>query len=210
MPIIKSLPGASGPANVHVVTSVEIFATPLGLRWVGKYRSSESGGSAPTAFGTIAGVPVTAITEDPVAAFEQACIAHADNVFSGGEYAAPGAASPVGLDVERTLAWGRVKASRDAYLNSGVDTPVGRFDSDLNTLVNLLGALDDMPEDASQGWILADHTPVTMSKVQLRALGAALKHLRDSGYARGSALYAQIQAAEDVESLRSIVWTPPA
>lgn len=212
MPILKLIePARSQPAAYHTFTSVEFVRKPGGLHWRGFYRSfSGSGGAGPAlATGTIEGVPLTDFSVDPIEALERACIAHPDNVFFGGEYAAPGDVSG-GLEVERILAWQRVKGARDAYLNAGVDTPFGRFDSDLNTLVNLLGAVAEMPEGGSQGWILADHTPVILAKPQLQALGAALKTLRDSSYAQGSALYAQIQAAQTAEAVRAISWTPPA
>ena len=205
MSIIKPLQGATGPANIHTITSVEIFQVGPQLRWVGKYRSVAQEGGDPTAFGTVADVPYVP-SENPITAFEQACLAAEGSIFYGGDLLGN---SESLLGLERQLAWGRVKQNRDAHLNSGVTISVGRFDSDLNTLVNALGAVATMAPTDTKGWIMADHTPVLLTWAQIQELGAALANLRDSTYAHGSSLYAQIQSAQTVESVRSIVWTPP-
>lgn len=211
MPIIKSISQGGNTSVYHSVGYVEYYHKSEGLSWRGKFQSFSSAGpvTPPLHTGVELGIPVSAPGPDPVRAFEEACIATPSSIFYGGEYVEPGQSS-TSLSLEKTVAWQRVKGARDAYLNAGVDTPFGRFDSDLNTLVNLLGAVAEMPEGGSQGWILADHTPVILTKPQLRALGAALKTLRDSSYAQGSALYAQIQAAQTAEAVRAISWTPPA
>lgn len=211
MPVIKSTPGGPEGANFHVVHCVEFFRLDGALCWRGKHMSYNSANTSttPTAVGTLVGVPVTDFSVDPIEAFEKACIAHPGNVFSGGEYVPPGQEfAPLGL--EKSLAWARVKLGRDAYLDAGVTTSVGVFDSDLNTLVNVLGAAATMLDGDSRGWILADHTPVVLTKAQVLELGAALAALRDSTYEQGSALYAQIQAAQTPEEARSVSWAPPA
>lgn len=211
MPILKLIePARSQPAAYHTFTSVEFVRKPGGLHWRGFYRSfSGSGGAGPAlATGTIEGVPLTDFSVDPIEAFERACIAHPDNVFFGGEYVAPGDTLG-GLEVERRLAWARVKAARDAYLDSGVDTPYGRFDSDLVSIVNILGAKDSMPENSSMPWIRKDYSQVSLTKVQIGEIGNALAAFRAQGYGWGSALHSQIDAASTVEAVRAIVWTPP-
>lgn len=210
MPIIKSIVQDGKESLYHTVSYVEYYHKAEGLAWRGKFQSFSSAGPVepPLHSGVELGIPVSAPNLDPIRAFEEACVANPSSTFYGGEYTLPG--TNTSLTLEKVVAWARVKGARDAYLNAGVDTPLGRFDSDLNTLVNLLGAVAEMPEGGSQGWILADHTPVILTKPQLRALGAALKTLRDSSYAQGSALYAQIQAAQTVEAVRAISWMPPA
>lgn len=211
MPILKPTGQGSKAAVYHTVTSVEFFRRAGVLAWRGAYRSfKDVGGTTPSvAMGVVEGVPVTDFSADPIEAFEKACIANPDNVFFGGDYVAPGEVTG-GVQVERLRAWARVKAGRDAYLEGGVDTPFGRFDSDLNTLVNALGAVATMVAGSTRGWIMEDHTPVLLTLAQVLELGACLSDLRDRGYAQGSALYAQIQAAPTVEDVRAIAWTPPA
>lgn len=208
MPIIKALPGTSGPANVHVITSVEIFSTPGGLRWVGKYRSSESGGATPTAFGTLTDVPFAQTAGNPVEAFEAAAVAQVGSLFHGGEVVPAGQGA---LWMEQQIAWARVKRSRDAYLDSGVQTPYGMFDSDLVSIVNVLGATAALPEGATTPWILKDSSTVTLTRSQVSEVGALLAAFRSAGYTHGSALRAQIDSEQQtVEAVRAIAWTPPA
>lgn len=211
MPIVKQTLQGGKDLHYHVVTSVEFLRKPGGLHWRGSYRSYDSfaGTRPPVASGTITGVPVSDFSVDPIEAFERACIAHPDNVFFGGEYVAPGD-TPGGLEVERRLAWARVKTARDVHLDGGVDTPYGRFDSDLVSIVNILGAKESMLENSSMPWIRKDYSQVSLTKVQIGEIGNALAAFRAQGYGWGSALHSQIDAASTAEAVRAIVWTPPA
>lgn len=211
MPIVKPAGQGSKAAVYHAVTSVEFSRRSGTLAWRGSYRSfKDVGGTTPAvSMGTIEGVPVSDFSVDPLEAFERACIAAPDNVFFGGEYVAPGD-TPGGLEVERRLAWARVKTARDVHLDGGVDTPYGRFDSDLVSIVNILGAKESMLENSSMPWIRKDYSQVSLTKVQIGEIGNALAAFRAQGYGWGSALHSQIDAASTAEAVRAIVWTPPA
>lgn len=211
MPILKQLQLGALTTSLHKVSSVEFHLVNGALSCRGRYLSYRDGDSLvrPESSGTVTAVTLPELNGDPIAAFEIACVATPGCVFYGGVYVAPGSPTAT-LEMEKTQAWTRVKLARDAHLDAGVTTSVGTFDSDLNTLVNVLGAAATTPDGGSRGWILADHTPVVLTKAQVLELGAALATLRDTSYSRGSTLYAQIQAAQTVEEVRAVVWTPPA
>jgi len=216
MPIVKAI--NAGPDKVltyHTVERVEFCRVNGELLWSGHYRSFTDGEEARQPGGRArghdiaAGVPLVSLGTDPIAAFEAASVLHPKSEFFGGQVV-PHATVYAPAEWARKVQWEAVKIGRDAHLDAGVTTTVGRFDSDLNTLVNVLGAAATMLDGDTRGWILADHSPVVLSKAQVLELGAALATLRDTSYAQGSTLYAQIQAAQTAEAVRAVVWTPPA
>lgn len=216
MPIIKAI--TVGPSRVHTYHSVERveFCRVDGqVLWSGHYRSFTDGEEARTpgvrapGYEIATSVPLVPLGTDPVAAFEAAAVLSPQSEFFGGQVV-PHATVYTPAEWARKGQWEAVKIGRDAHLDAGVTTTVGRFDSDLNTLVNVLGAAATMLDGDTRGWILADHSPVVLSKAQVLELGAALVTLRDTSYAQGATLYAQIQAAQTAEAVRAVVWTPPA
>lgn len=210
MPILKSITQGGKEALYHTVSYVEYYHKAEGLAWRGKFQSFSSAGPVepPLHTGVELGIPVSAPSLDPIRAFEEACVADPSSTFYGGEYTPPG--TNTSLALEKVVAWARVKSGRDAYLDGGVDTPYGRFDSDLVSIVNILGARESMPENASMLWIRKDYSQVSLTKVQIGEIGNALAAFRAQGYGWGSALHSQIDAAQTVEDVRAISWTPPA
>ena len=210
MPIIKSIIQGGKEALYHTVSYVEYYHKAEGLAWRGKFQSFSSAGPVepPLHTGVELGIPVSAPSLDPIRAFEEACVADPSSTFYGGEYTPPG--TNTSLALEKVVAWARVKTARDVHLDGGVDTPYGRFDSDLVSIVNILGAKESMLENSSMPWIRKDYSQVSLSKVQIGEIGNALAAFRAQGYGWGSALHSQIDAASTVEAVRAISWTPPA
>lgn len=216
MPLIKSTTTPQGvPVSFHIVDYVEIFRLGDRLGWRGRYRSYANAeayrvqGGPPLATGTFVGVPYQQ-ADDPVAAFEEAVSAFSGSEMYGATVvAALEQASP--LEVLKMDQWEQVKFSRDAYLASGVTTPYGVFDSDLTSIVNMIGAATmaaTAGDDWSDQWILKDRTVVTLSRAQLVEVGALLADFRGRTYRRGDELYRAIQEAETVEQVRAVTWSP--
>lgn len=210
MPILKPLTINNKSAVYHVISSVEFYRLGTQVFWTGKFRSypQADGATQPVAVGEIRDVPVGAFYPDPIEAFEAACLTNEDTLFYGGDYAAPGSTFG-GLELEKALAWARVRTARDAYIFGGVDTALGRFDSDLNTFVGVSTAVSTMAEGSTKAMNLADHTPIVMTKLQVWDLLLDLESHRARGYDHGSAIYTLIQAAQTVEQVRSILWSVP-
>jgi len=205
MPILKETPNG----DYHVVTSVEFLKLGESLAWRAAYRSYRL---PDTVKGTVSdgmvNIPLPETIVDPVAQFEQICVAVETCPLFGGEYVSAQAGATA-LQFERGVAWARARHARDTHLAAGCATPHGHFDTDLTSIVNLLGATASMQEGDSMTWILQDHSVVVLTKSQLLAAGRQLAEFRAQVYAHGSAIYQQIQAAESVEAVRAIRWTSP-
>ena len=217
MPIIK--PVLSGPDKTltyHRVERVEICRVDGQILWSGHYRSFIDGEEArqPGVVGRghniVAGVPLVPLGDDPIAAFETAAVMHPKSEFYGGQVV-PSAEVYTPVEWARKSQWESVKVGRDTALAGGVDTPYGRFDSDLTSIVNVIGAASiavQMPETWSDQWILADRSVVTLNKSQLMEVGAILADFRSRTYRRGDELYRAIQEAVTVDDVRAITWSP--
>lgn len=205
MPIIKQ----TQTGDFHVIRAVEFVKFGASLAWRAKYQSFKLPDALrPTGSGELLDVPVALDISDPISAFESACVNQPGGVLHGGDVVdSPSAETVIGL--ERSAAWSRVRTARDTHLAAGCATPHGHFDTDLTSIVNLLGATASMQEGESMPWILQDHSVVVLTKSQLLAAGRQLAEFRAQVYAHGSAIYQQIQAAESVEAVRAIRWTAP-
>lgn len=213
MPLIKQTTTDRGlPASFHIIDYVEIFRLGSRLGWRAHYRSYASAeayrfqAENVLGKGTLHGVPYQP-GEDPINAFEQAAA-----TFEGGEMFGAEVVESLEpatrLEILKVDQWTRVKHARDAYLSAGVSTPYGVFDSDLTSIVNLLGASATVGSEPVT-WILADNSVTTLTATQLQEVGAALAAFRSAVYARGAELRAQIDAAEDEVTLRQLTWSPP-
>lgn len=209
MPVIKAVPHGGVITTRHVLQSVEVSVIGGARRWKARYMSYVGDAQTPTTSGTIQDVPIRAFGDDIIAAFEQACVETPASALYGGIHVPHGAAGDL-VEIERAAAWAKVKVARDAYLDAGVATPYGVFDSDLVSIVNILGAAAATPEGATVQWILKDSSTAVLTKAQIVEVGALLAASRSAAYTCGAGLRAQIDAAMTAEDARAIVWTPPA
>lgn len=214
MPIIKTPSGADQPAY-YTISQVEIVRVYGEYQWRAAFsiwpsvEASRTPGAKPIATGVDTSVPL-AMATDVFAAYEAAAVLTPNSNFYGGEVVADTQAyTPV--EWARITQWGKVKIQRDATLAGGVDTPYGRFDTDLTSIVNVIGAASiaaQAPETWSDQWILADRTVVTLNKAQLMEVGAILADFRSRTYRRGDELYNALQSAPTLEAVRAITWSP--
>ena len=214
MPIIKTPSGADQPAY-YTISQVEIVRVYGEYQWRAAFsiwpsvEASRTPGAKPITTGVDTSVPL-AMATDVFAAYEAAAVLTPNSNFYGGEVVAASQAYTT-VEWARITQWGRVKIERDATLAGGVDTPYGRFDSDLESLVNVIGAAAvaaQMPDTWSDQWILADRSVVTLNRAQLMEVGAVLAAFRSQVYRRGDELYRAIQEAQTVESVQAITWSP--
>lgn len=217
MPIIKAI--TVGPSRVytyHSVERVEFCRVDGQVLWSGHYRSFTDGEEARTpgmrapGYEIATSVPLVPLGMDPIAAFEAAAVLSPQSEFFGGQVV-PHATVYTPAEWARRGQWEAVKTGRDAALAGGVDTPYGRFDSDLTSIVNVIGAASiaaQMPDTWSDQWILADRSVVTLNKAQLMEVGAILADFRSRTYRRGDELYRAIQEAATADDVRAITWSP--
>lgn len=216
MPIIKAI--TVGPSRVytyHSVERVEFCRVDGQVLWSGHYRSFTDGEEARTpgmrapGYDIATSVPLVPLGTDPIAAFEAAAVLSPQSEFFGGQVVS---SAEVYTPVEwaRKRQWEAVKIGRDAYLLGGISTPYGTFDTDLTSIVNILGAAAALPEGASTQWILKDNTTATLTRAQVGEVGALLAAFRAAAYAHGADLRALIDGAATTEAVSAVVWTPPA
>lgn len=217
MPIVKSI--SNGPEislTYHVVERVEFSRVGGSLIWGAHYRSYIDGEEArqpdkrARQAGLAGGVPLVPLGTDPIGAFESAAVLSPSSEFFGGQVV-PHATVYTPVEWARKSQWESVKVGRDAALAGGVDTPYGRFDSDLTSIVNVIGAsamAAQMPDTWSDQWILADRSAVTLNKAQLMEVGAILADFRSRTYRRGDELYRAIQEVTTTDDVRAITWSP--
>lgn len=214
MPILKTIAGRTAPTYFEI-TKVEYVRFGTTRAWRAQFNAwpdseePKKPGSQPSYTGTDAGVAM-AVTADPFSAYEEAAVNTPGSNFYGGEIVAD-VQSYSSLEWARITQWGKVKIERDAYRAGGIDTPYGRFDSDLESIVNMIGAATiaaQMPESWSDQWILKDRSSITLSRAQLLEVGAIAATFRGGTYRRGDELYQAIQQAGTVETVRAITWSP--
>lgn len=205
MAIIKQTP----KGDYHVVSSVEFVKFSDVLSWRGIYRTYKLPDlSRCREEVAVVNVPIRADFSDPLTSFERACVECETCALYGGAIAASPDDAPL-LVFERQAAWERVKAERDSYLASGIQTPYGEFDSDLTSILNIVGAAaiaTQVGEAWSDQWILKDRSTVTLTRDQLLEVGALLAAFRSQTYRRGDELYRAIQLADTPEAVRAINW----
>lgn len=121
------------------------------------------------------------------------------------------------LDQAKLEQWALVKAARDAVVN-GLFTWSGsvfQIDADSRARIGEAVTLAQLAQSAGNNaftvtWTLADNTTRALSIADLFALGAAVGAFFQPNWSQGQALYGQIQAAQTVDAVKAIVWTPPA
>lgn len=214
MPIIKTPDGAAQP-QYFKITRVEVVKFGDEFAWLAHYHAWDSPEQArqpdakPRTGMVDTGVPLT-LAPDVFEAYERTAIITPSSHFFGGEIIDE-VSQYTPVELARVSQWAAVKAQRDAYRASGIDTPYGRFDSDLESIVNLIGAAtiaSQMPETWSDQWILKDRSTITLTRAQLMEVGAIAADFRGRTYRRGDELYKAIQQAETVEAVRAITWSP--
>jgi len=160
-------------------------------------------------------LPVTAYDPaDPFGSLERALI-DAQGDFFGGTFAPEEVVTT--LDTAKAVKWAEIKAIRDQLECGGFDLGgVGRFDSDEESRNKIIGAslAAKIARDAGQpyaiAWTLADNKVARLDADEIIGAGfAMLAHLNEI-HQRSRALYVEIQAAEDAETVVSIAWTASA
>lgn len=218
MPIIKTATDGVSPSYFEV-TSVEFIRLGDGYTWRANYNAwpdadqRKTPGAKPQYAATDHDVPLPQglnPLSDLFGAYESAAVSSTGSHFYGGQVVAK-VEEYTPVEWARITQWERIKVQRDAALSGGVDTPYGRFDTDLTSIVNVIGAASiaaQAPETWSDQWILADRTVVTLNKAQLMEVGAILADFRSRMYRRGDELYNALQSAPTVEAVRAINWSP--
>ncbi|MFA7441148.1 MAG: DUF4376 domain-containing protein [Sphingomonadaceae bacterium] len=116
------------------------------------------------------------------------------------------------LDVEalRPLIWERAKLYRAAAESGGCETPFGRIDTDLESLVRITGAVQAASIAISAGdtltldWTMADNSVLTLDAPMLVAMGRAVALHVDAVHQHGRDLRSDIDAATTSEALLMI------
>lgn len=200
----RHIPGTdpAAPAGlevqVHLYASLEAYQAGTGLLWQ----------LYPT-------LPVSAYDPaDPFGSLERALI-DAQGDFFGGAYVPE--ETVTSLDAAKAVKWAEIKAIRDQLESGGFELAgVGRFDNDEESRNKIIGAslAAKIARDAGQpyaiAWTLADNTVAQLDADAIIGAGfAMLAHLNEI-HQRSRSLYAEIQAAEDAETVVSITWTASA
>lgn len=160
-------------------------------------------------------LPVTAYDPaDPFGSLERALI-DAQGDFFGGTFAPEEVVTT--LDMAKAVKWAEIKAIRDQLECGGFDLAgVGRFDSDEESRNKIIGAslAAKIARDAGQpyaiAWTLADNTVAQLDADTIIGAGFAMLAHLNGIHQRSRSLYAEIQAAEDAETVVSITWTASA
>ncbi len=208
-----------GLLNIHVIDSVDFVLVHDVPVWRGYYRSfgtlddylSEDQAHADS--GRISGIGLTELNGNPVTAFTQAAVDSERSPFHGGSLLDQTTTVLNALEMYKAQQWEIVKYSRDQALTNGVNTPYGKFNTDVTSLVNMLGAVsvgEAQGPTWSTPWIKFDNTPTTLTVPQLRHIGALVASWRGSCYTQGATLRAILESANSKETIRSVVWTDPS
>lgn len=112
------------------------------------------------------------------------------------------------LDEAKALKWAEIKAARFAAEYGGFEWGGSPFDSDSVSQQRLSGAvqLAQMDSGFSIAWTLADDTVRTLNQVEMISVGVALGIHVQTGFAKGQALRAQIDAATTQAEVQAVVW----
>ena len=119
---------------------------------------------------------------------------------------------PMPLEDQKLALWERVKAIRDARIETGPATVpgVGQFDTDATSRLNVNGAVtmaliaQAAGAPFSIGWKLYDNSIVELDAAQMIAAGLAVGQHVSACHARAQALGLAIEAAGDAEALVAI------
>ena len=218
MPIIKTTTDSVSPSYFEV-TSVEFIRLGDGYTWRANYNAwpdadqRKTPGAKPQYAATDHDVPLPQglnPLSDLFGAYESAAVSSTGSHFYGGQVVAK-VEEHTPVEWARITQWERIKVQRDAYRAGGIDTPYGRFDSDLESIVNMIGAATiaaQQSETWTDQWILKDRTVVTLNRAQLLEVGALAAAFRGTNYRRGDELYTALQAAQTVAEVRAITWSP--
>lgn len=116
-------------------------------------------------------------------------------------------AAPLPVEPLREIIWERAKLCRAAAEAGGCETPAGRVDTDLESLVRITGAVQAASIALAAGdtleldWTMADNNVVTLDAPALVAMGRAVALHVDAVHQHGRDLRALIDAAETGEAL---------
>lgn len=120
-------------------------------------------------------------------------------------------APTISLDSLKLATWERVKAQRDACIDTGTTVPgVGPFDSNLTSRININGAVTMAQIALGQGepfeisWTLADNSVAVLDGPTMIAAGVAVGEHVSACHARAQVLRGEIEAAADRAALDAI------
>lgn len=114
------------------------------------------------------------------------------------------------LEEARAECWARIKAGREAAEFGGFEWAGGRFDSDLTSQMQIIGATQlatIVGEGFSITWTRADNSTVDLTAEEAKALGVALGMHVNSVHAKGRMLRDLADEAETISELDSISWS---
>lgn len=112
------------------------------------------------------------------------------------------------LQAIKDAQWEIVKAARFAAEYAGFEWDGSRFDSDAISQQRLSGAvmLAQMDSGFSINWTLENDTIRTLNQMEMISVGVALGIHVQTGFAKGQALRAQIDAATTQAEVEAVVW----
>lgn len=116
------------------------------------------------------------------------------------------------LDELRAVAWGRIKRAREAAMLLPVETPMGAFDADPESVVKLTAVLASLPYQHAGwavDWTLADNTVATLDAPTFGAVATAVLAYGDEVHQIGRALRAQLDEATTPEAVEAVRWPAP-
>jgi hypothetical protein len=102
-----------------------------------------------------------------------------------------------------------INAARDAEESAGFDYLGKRFDSDLQGIKRLYGAIMAAlvaPGNFDVQWTTSDGSTITLNKGQLTALPLVMAAASNSLHAKARNLKAQINAAQSASEVDAVVW----
>ena len=208
-----------GLLNIHVIDTVDFVLNNGVPVWRGYYRSFKnlddylSPDQVHSDSGRISGIGVTELGSNPIAAFELAATLSDRSPFYGGTLMSQEETLLNALEVYKIQQWETIKYFRDLALISGVNTPYGKFDTDVTSLVNMLGTVsigEAQGPSWSTPWITFDNITTVLTVSQLRQIGALIAKWRGDCYTKGSTLRLALESANTKESIRSVVWADPS
>lgn len=133
--------------------------------------------------------------------------------FAGGEIMV----DPTPFEAARAEAWARIKFQRAAVEAGGADTPFGRVDTDMESLLRITGAVQAASIARRNGdtltldWTMEDNSIVTLDAPSLVAMGRAVALHVDAVHQHGRMLRDLIEAVDPeapdaIEQLAAIQW----
>ena len=135
----------------------------------------------------------------------------ADPIFADGEWVQQWAVDPLPLEQAKAVLWASAKTYRDHRIDAGVSVPgIGTFDSDLNSRLNITGAVTLAQVAIAAGqpftmsWKLADNSIEVLDASEMIAVGVATGQYVGACHAAAQAVGLAINAAEDHEALAAI------